>query len=129
MLALAAERADIVAFGLPPQAGEDELAAAVAQLRRSAGDRFDALELHVNISAVAESADAVPEWLSRMVGGDPRAMAAAGGIAFLTGTPAQMADTLRRRRERLGVSFVAVNAMFMEQFAPVAAELRADQGL
>ncbi len=124
MLQLAAEHADIVALGLPPHAGPDELAATVATLRDVAGDRFDALELHMNVAAVAESPQAVPEWVSRMVGGDPRAMAAAGGIAFLTGTPVQIADTIRRRRDELGISYIAVNAMFMDQFAPVVTLLR-----
>jgi probable F420-dependent oxidoreductase len=126
MLRLAAERADIVALGLPPQSTEDELAGTVATLRDVAGSRFDALELHVNVAAVAESADAVPPWVSRMVGGDPRAMAAAGGIGFLLGPPAQIADLLRRRRAELGISYIAVNAMFMAEFAPVIALLRDD---
>jgi probable F420-dependent oxidoreductase len=124
MLRLAAEHADIVAFGLPPQSQEDELAGMVADLRNHAGSRFDSLELHLNVAAVAENAHAVPEWVSRMVGGDPRAMASAGGIAFLLGTPAEIADVLRRRRDDLGISYIAVNAMFMEEFAPVIARLR-----
>jgi len=124
MLRLAAEQADIVAFGLPPQASEEELAGTVHALREFAGARFESIELHVNLVAVAESVDAVPDWVSRMVGGDPRAMAAAGGIAFLIGSPAEIADTLRRRRAELGISYIAVNAMFLEQFAPVIADLR-----
>ena len=118
MLRLAAEQADIVALGLPPQATEQELARVVGTLDRGS------LELHVNVVAVAESADAVPEWVSRMVGGDPRAMAAAGGFAFLLGTPAEIAAVLRRRRAELGISYIGVSALFMEQFAPVLARLR-----
>ena len=124
MLRLAAEHADIVALGLPPQSDEDELARTVTTLHNLAGDRFDSLELHVNVAAVAKSPHAVPEWVSRMVGGDPRAMAAAGGIAFLLGTPPQIADLLRRRRDELGISYTAVNALFMDEFAPVIAHLR-----
>jgi probable F420-dependent oxidoreductase len=127
MLRLAAEQADIVAFGLPPQAPEDELAGAVAMVRNFAGARFDSLELHINIFAVAAHADAVPEGLSRLVGGDPRAMAAAGGYAFLLGTPSRIADVLRRRRAELGISYVAVNGLVMEDFAAVIAELRGDR--
>jgi probable F420-dependent oxidoreductase len=124
MVRLAAEQADTVAFGLPPQAPEAELARAVEALRGFAGSRFDSIELHVNVAAVAEHAGAVPEWVSRMVGGDPRAMAAANGIGFLLGSPAQIADTLRRRRAELGISYIAVNALFMEQFAAVIGHLR-----
>jgi alkanesulfonate monooxygenase SsuD/methylene tetrahydromethanopterin reductase-like flavin-dependent oxidoreductase (luciferase family) len=125
MLRLAAERADIVALGLPPSATEDDLAGVVTTLRAAAGDRFDALELHLNAVAVAESADAVPDWVSRMTGGgDARAMAAAGGIAFLLGTPDEIAGTLLRRRAAYGVSYVAVNSVFAETFAPVIDRLR-----
>jgi hypothetical protein len=31
---------------------------------------------------------------------------------------------LRRRRAELGISYIAMNAMFAEQFAPVIAEVR-----
>jgi probable F420-dependent oxidoreductase len=124
MLALAAEKADIVAFGLPPATPEEELAQTVARLRDVAGRRFDDLELHVNVAAVGASPADIPDWVSRMVGGDPVAMAAAGGIAFLIGTPAEIADRLRRRRDELGISYIAVAATSMEQFAPVIARLR-----
>jgi probable F420-dependent oxidoreductase len=124
-LELAAEHADIIALSLPPQAASQELAATVTMLRDIAGTRFDALELHVNVAAVAESSDTVPERVSHMVRGDPRAMAAAGGIAFLIGTPPQIADTLRRRRDEFGISYIAINARFIEEFAPIIALLRA----
>jgi probable F420-dependent oxidoreductase len=124
MLRLAAEQADIVALGLPPQSTEDELGRVVGELREAAGDRFDRLELHLNTAAVVSTLDDLPPWLSRMVGGDPRAMAAAGGIAFLVGTAEQIADLLRRRRDELGISYIGVSGLFMEQFAPVLALLR-----
>jgi probable F420-dependent oxidoreductase len=124
MLRLAAEQADIVALGLPPQSREDDLARTVGTLRELAGPRFAELELHLNLAAVGASLDALPDWLSRMVGGDPRAMAAEGGVAFLVGSPARMAEVLRRRRDELGVSYIGVNAAFMEPFAEVLALLR-----
>jgi probable F420-dependent oxidoreductase len=124
MLRLAAEQADIVALGLPPQSTEPELARTVAVLRDAAGDRFDEIELHANVAAVAETLDDLPPWLSRMVGGDPREMAWAGGIAFLTGSAERIADLLCRRREEFDVSYIGVNALFMEQFAPVLELLR-----
>jgi hypothetical protein len=96
----------------------------VGELREAAGDRFDRLELHLNTAAVVSTLDDLPPWLSRMVGGDPRAMAAAGGIAFLVGTAEQIADLLRRRRDELGISYIGVSGLFMEQFAPVLALLR-----
>jgi hypothetical protein len=51
-------------------------------------------------------------------------MAAAGGIAFLIGSPAEIAERLRRRRADLGISYIGVSALFMEEFAPVLALLR-----
>ncbi|GAB1690653.1 LLM class flavin-dependent oxidoreductase [Krasilnikovia sp. M28-CT-15] len=122
MLRLAAEQADIVALGLRPHATEDELARTVATLRALAGDRTP--ELHLNVAAVAEHARAVPPELGRILGGDPQAMAAAGGIGFLLGTPDEIAEVLRRRRAELGITYVAVNGMFLERFAPVVALLR-----
>jgi probable F420-dependent oxidoreductase len=124
MLRLAAERADTVALGLPPQSTETDLARAVDTVRDAAGDRFAALELHLNVAAMAPSPGEMPPWLSRMVGGDPAAMAEAGGIAFLTGSPERIADLLCRRREEFDVSYIGVNAMFMEEFASVVALLR-----
>jgi probable F420-dependent oxidoreductase len=119
MLRLAAEQADTVALGLPPQSTEAELARTVAVVRDAAGDRFAQLELHLNVAAVTASPDEIPPWLSRMVGGDPRQMAAAGGIAFLAGSAEQIADLLYRRREEFDVSYIGVSGLFMEQFAPV----------
>ena len=124
MLRLAGELADTVALGLPPQTTEEDLAGTVAVLRDAAGSRFDALELHLNVAAIADDASAVPSWVSRMVGGDPQAMAAAGGISFLLGSAEQIAGQLLRRRDALGISYIAVNGMFAEQFAPVIARLR-----
>jgi alkanesulfonate monooxygenase SsuD/methylene tetrahydromethanopterin reductase-like flavin-dependent oxidoreductase (luciferase family) len=116
MLRLAAEQADIVALGLPPQSTEDVLARAAAHVKGK--------PVHLNLAAVAENAAAVPAWVSRMVGGDPQAMAAAGGIAFLLGTPQEMAAVLRRRRAEFGVSYLGVGSFFMEAFAPVLDLLR-----
>jgi probable F420-dependent oxidoreductase len=122
MLRVAAAHADIVALGLPPHAQPEEQAEMAAAARAAAGSRE--IELHMNVAAVAETVDAIPEWASRMVGGDPRAMAAAGGIGFLLGTPEQIADALVRRRESTGISYIAVGGPFMDAFAPVIPLLR-----
>ena len=129
MLRLAAERADVVALGLPPQSTEPALARAVETVRAAAGDRLDEIELHLNVAAVAPTVESIPDWLSRMVGGDPRAMAAGGGIAFLTGSPERIADLLCRRREEFDVSYIGVSSLFMEEFAPVLELLRSSAQL
>ena len=43
---------------------------------------------------------------------------------FLLGTPDEIAAILRRRRTEYGVSYIAVNGVFAEQFAPVIDRLR-----
>jgi probable F420-dependent oxidoreductase len=121
VMRLAAREADIVALGLPPHSPEEQLAAQVAGLRDLAGARFDDTEVAVHVAAVAGDLADLPGngWLARQVGGDPRVMAALGGVAFLVGKPVQVADRLRQRRDTLGISYITVSGMFVEQLAPV----------
>jgi len=123
MLRLAAQQADMLTFGLPPQSTEDDLAAKTDELRRIDAAAFDRLELVLNVALVGENA---PPQLASWLGADPRELIRGGSIAALAGSPRQMADTLLRRRERTGVSYISVNAMFADQIAPVI-ELLADQ--
>ncbi|MFI6926401.1 LLM class flavin-dependent oxidoreductase [Nonomuraea spiralis] len=115
VLGLAARKAGTVALGLPPQHTEDQVAARLDELYELAGDRFHDLEIGMNLMAVGGEP---PAWLTSRFG--PLGPDATG---LLTGTPDQMAETLRRRRERLGVSYVSVNAQFMDAFAPVIERL------
>lgn len=48
--------------------------------------------MHVSVAAVAETAEAIPESVGRMIGGDPRQMAAAAGIGFVLGEPDEIAE-------------------------------------
>ena len=109
LLQLAAEQADIVALGLPPQAGEDALAAKAARLRELAGERFDQIELNVNLLAIG---DETPPWLRQYIGADVAELAAQGSAAVLTGSveqmvrhpgtpPGDLRDQLRRDQRRL----------------------------
>lgn len=116
MMRLAARKADSLALGLPPQSTDDDLAATSAQLRAIAADAFDRLELNVNIALVG---DDIPPQAGAWLGADPGDLIRAGSITVLTGSPRQMADTLLRRRDRSGVSYISVNAMFAGAFAPV----------
>jgi probable F420-dependent oxidoreductase len=116
MFRLAAREADIVTLGVDPRTDEAGLAAKVARLRTEAGERFDALELNVNLAAVGEE---FPEYLTQQMGLDPRDLVRDGATSILTGTVPQMADTLRRRRDELGISYIAVNGQFVEKLAPV----------
>ncbi|WP_194893589.1 TIGR03621 family F420-dependent LLM class oxidoreductase [Catenulispora pinisilvae] len=116
MFQLAAAEADIITLGLPPGTTEDGLAAKVAELRTIAGTRFDDLELNYNIAGVGTD---LPAFLSREMGIDPEELIRNGAPSILTGTTQEMADKLRRRRDELGISYIAVNGMFLEKLAPV----------
>jgi alkanesulfonate monooxygenase SsuD/methylene tetrahydromethanopterin reductase-like flavin-dependent oxidoreductase (luciferase family) len=112
MLALAGEFADTVALGIAPIGTEDDLAAAAAKVRASGRD----VELSANLLAIGTE---TPEWLRQQIGTDVATLAANGSAAVLTGTPAEMADTLQRRRDAYGVSYVTVNPGCLDQHAPV----------
>ena len=116
MLHLAAREADILALSLPPQSTEDDLAATSGRLRAIAADAFDRLELNLNIALVG---DEIPPRAASWLGADPQELIRNGSITVLTGSARQMADTLLRRRDRTAVSYISVNALFADKFAPV----------
>ncbi|GAA2757797.1 TIGR03621 family F420-dependent LLM class oxidoreductase [Actinopolymorpha rutila] len=120
LLTLAAREADIVALGVAPTGTEYDLAAKVGELRDVAGDRFDRLEIAYNLAAIGSE---LPGWLAGQLGADPAELVRSGSAAILSGTPAEMADTLRRRRDALGISYITVNGAFMDQLAPVVEAL------
>ena len=115
--ALAAAKADIVTLAVGPFADRVEVAGLVAGVREAAGSRGDGLEFAAPIFVVGDEA---PPWLPRFLGTDMATLIANHSLMILRGTPAQMADELRRRREVLGISYFSVNGAFIEQFAPVA---------
>ena len=113
MLRIAGEHADIAALGIPFDAEEPAVRAAVDHVRSA--DRPGGIpELNMNLMAVG---DTVPRYLAGRL--DPAALAAAGAVGVVSGSPAEMADQLRERRERLGVSYILVGDELMEAFAPV----------
>jgi probable F420-dependent oxidoreductase len=119
LLALAAESADVVAFGWPPTTDLGAARSRIDLVRSAAGRRADDIELATGLIAVG---NAEQPWLTKM-GTDARTLAGSGAITVLTGTPRQMADELQRRRDALGLSYLTVPANVAEEFAPVVAEL------
>ena len=115
LLRHAAQHADIIALGWPPTTTPDQARPLLDQVRNAAGDRIDDLELAAGLIAVG---DEQHPWLQRM-GLDARTLAAADAVTVIAGTPQQMADTLRRRRDTLGLSYITVPAQSAEAFAPV----------
>jgi probable F420-dependent oxidoreductase len=111
MLTVAAREADIVTFAVHPATTPHALHRPLAVLEEKAGARFGEIELSSNIHLIGSDP---PPWLERLLHG-----AGPGSLAVLDGSPRQMADTLLRRRDELGISYVTVNGVFADAFAPV----------
>ena len=136
MLTLAAREASIVS--LVPGARRDgggldraDFSAAatrqkIAWVREAAGDRLGSLELHTLIQAVIVTADraAALDQLAARFGGLSRDVIVDSPYV-LFGTVDEIRDTLRRRREDYGISYVTVFDRDLEAFAPVVAALAA----
>lgn len=119
MLALAGRAADTVALAVPPETTDDGLAERAERVREAGRD----VELGLSVHNVGGD---VPPWMSERFGLDVPALIKAGVSSILVGTPREMADTLLRRRERTGISYVMVAQHSMEALAPVM-ELLAGQ--
>jgi len=118
--ALAGARADIVTLAAGPLAARDEVAAQAAEVRAAADGRADSVELAMNLFVIGEE---VPPPVQGFLKLDAATLIAHDSLTMLRGTPAEMADELQRRRDALGVSYICVNSMFGEQFAPVLERL------
>ena len=140
MLTLAARHADIVGVNANLRSGEigldamndvlgaDRFDAKLQWVRDAAGDRFDELVLNVLIASwqITEGGRATTEATEATAAmfGQP-----AGTVAdipmLLIGSPAEIADRLRERRERWGFSYIVLGAADadIEAFAPVISEL------
>lgn len=116
----AALEADGIALGMAPTANEATAAEMVSWIREAAGTRFDHLELNLNVMAVG---DQVPRWIAGQMRLSAADLERAGALPALTGSVDQMCETLQRRRERLGISFIMVGDELMEGLAPVVERL------
>src|SRR5216683_4368380 len=65
----------------------------------------------------------VPRWIASQMGLTAEGLARSGAIAALTGTIDEMVEGLQRRREKLGISYIAVGDELMEGLAPVVERL------
>ncbi len=91
--------------------------------REAAGDRADELELQCWTATVqvVPNADEVAESLAPLFDLTPHQLRAAP--LALIGTASEIADTLRKRREELGFSYIVLHEAEMDAMAPVIAEL------
>lgn len=132
ILTLAGQRAEIVsivpslAAGVigPEMAAEavvDKYAERVAWARAAAGDRELELQAWTTFVAVVPNAAELLEKVAPAFGVTAEQLAAAP-IA-LVGTVEEIIETLRKRREELGFSYIVVHEGEMEALAPVIAAL------
>jgi probable F420-dependent oxidoreductase len=120
LLALAAREADIIALGVQPHAGETEVAQSIEWIRVAAGERLAALEINMNLMAVAGQ---VPRYLAMSLGAAAEQLARSDAIPVLKGTTDDMCEQLIARREKFGISYVMVGEELMNALAPVVARL------
>ncbi|WAL66364.1 LLM class flavin-dependent oxidoreductase [Amycolatopsis cynarae] len=114
-LEVAARTADILALAWLPGTTEPEAKAVVDHFRRVC-DRLDEIELSLNIMAVG---DGPAPWLERFAGVTAEELVRRGAVTVLPGTHQEQADTLLRRRDEYGTSYITVNGSFVDEFAPV----------
>ena len=127
LLTIAAERAAIIGLtgGDPAGADGDPLAERIAFIRNAAGQRFDELELNIAITAMPIDDSGVPDlsitrrFLPEL--SDEQLLRTPG---VLSGSTAEIAETVRGYRDTYGVSYIIVQQPHAEAFAKVIAELR-----
>jgi alkanesulfonate monooxygenase SsuD/methylene tetrahydromethanopterin reductase-like flavin-dependent oxidoreductase (luciferase family) len=125
ILTLAAQHADIIGLtGANDASAGNTLAERVEFVRAAAGDRFADLELNLAITGVPDSSGKPDLKLTRRHAptlSDEQLLALP---AVLSGSPRDVADTLRGYRETYGLTSVTVQENHAETFAKVIAELR-----
>ena len=120
LLELAAREADIIALGIAPTEPEAGVVERIGWIRDAAGSRFDQLEINLSLMAVGQQ---VPRYVTSQMGLTAESLARSGAIAALTGTTDEMVETLQRRRESLGISYIVVGDELMDGLAPVVERL------
>jgi alkanesulfonate monooxygenase SsuD/methylene tetrahydromethanopterin reductase-like flavin-dependent oxidoreductase (luciferase family) len=95
----------------------------IGWVREGAGDQFDELELEVAayFGAVTDSPDAATAAMAGRFGVTPEELAVHPHA--LIGTVDGICESLQRRREELGISYVTISQRNMEEFGPVVARL------
>ncbi|MEQ7123674.1 LLM class flavin-dependent oxidoreductase [Actinopolymorpha sp. B11F2] len=121
MLTLAAREADTVTMAWRPRTTEGEARVFIDRFREAAGARMSEIELAANLLAVG---DAPAPWLERFTGVGVAELVAGGAVTVLPGAARHGADTLLRWRDELGISYITINAGYVDSFAPVVELLK-----
>lgn len=126
VLRVAARHAGLIGLtGSDDGPGPDPLATRIQGIRDAAGDRFDDLVLNLAITAVPTDASGQPDLrLTRRFSPGRSDDQLRALPSVLSGSPAEIADTLRGYRTRYGLSYFTVQIEHAESFARVIAELR-----
>jgi len=125
VLTIAARRADIIgiAGGRPDRS--DSLGERIDFVRHAAGERLDELELNLAIIAVPRDGSGVPSLtLARRYAPDLPDEVLMKHPGVLSGSPRDMADTLRHHRDTYGITYFTVQEHHAASFSKVIAELR-----
>lgn len=121
LLTVAAQHADIIGL----TGANDALAERIEFVRAAAGDRFADLELNLAITAVPSDSSGKPDLaMTRRYAPDLSDEQLLALPAVLSGSPHDIADTLRGYRESYGLTSVTVQEHHAETFAKVIAEFR-----
>jgi probable F420-dependent oxidoreductase len=134
VLTLAAKHADIVAFSgaapgkdghRPGLADAEAIAERVEFVHGKLGDRAEDVEFNIMVhqlavtddrdAAIAEAHEQLPEWTVSQLDDVP---------TMHFGTPAEIAEQIRRNRKRFGFTYLTVMETELEAFAPVIGLLR-----
>ena len=134
VLTIAAQQADIIGINATMHAGvigPDAIATMTAEAvddkvaiaREAAGARLDQIEWNVRafMVNVTEHRAQAMDGIAGAIGVD-RSMVESTPFALI-GTPSQLVDDLRERREKWGFSYIIVGGADVQSFAPVVAEL------
>jgi probable F420-dependent oxidoreductase len=134
LLRLAGREADIVGINPILSAGVigaeavrntigDATARKIGWVREGAGERFDDLELQIRyfVASITDDARGLAEAMAPGFGVSPDE--GLGSAAVLAGSVDEVCDTLVRRREEWGVSYVVFGDDQYEEFAPVVSRL------
>jgi probable F420-dependent oxidoreductase len=127
VLTIAAYHAQTVgiAGGRPGGMATDPLGERVEFVRGVAGDRFDDIELNLAVIAVPRDSSGEPNLrLARRYAPDLSDEQLLKLPGVLSGTPRDIADTLRRYRDTYSLTYFTVQEHHAESFSKVIAELR-----
>jgi probable F420-dependent oxidoreductase len=116
-------RAGVIGVDAAQDTVGDATARKIGWVREGAGDRFDDLELQIRyfVAAITDDARSLAEAMAPGFGVSADEALSSGAV--LAGSVDEVCDTLVRRRDECGVSYVVFGDDQYEQFAPVVARL------